>query len=384
MRIKPSTPKTPEAIVLRALHTQQGEGLDVYAFFIRGADIVQVADISRIARDESETLKGFQRPEIRSHVKGIVDYLNQGKVLFPNAIILALAPQVHFAASRGTRPSGDEGIAQSGTLTIPVYEEGKRVAWIVDGQQRSLALARAENSDIAVPVIGFVSDRLDVQREQFILVNKAKPLPTRLINELLPETSGLLLPRELSVRKVPSELCSLLNRDPSSPFFQLIKRPSDGATAPKAVITDSAVITMIRNSINNPLGALATFRMSSPAREGADLEAMYKLLVTFWSAVKNVFPEAWGRDPRHSRLMHSAGILAMGVLMDRIYARTAPAADVRSVQREVQRVASACHWTRGTWESLGLAWNEIQNTTRDIRRLQTALVQAYVSTGGER
>lgn len=384
MRKKASVAKKPEAIVLRALHTQQGEGLDVYAFFIRGADIVQVADISRIARDESESLKGFQRPEIRSHVKGIVDYLNQGKVLFPNAIILALAPQVHFAASRGTRPSGDEGIAQSGTLTIPVYEEGKRVAWIVDGQQRSLALARAENSDIAVPVIGFVSDRLDVQREQFILVNKAKPLPTRLINELLPETSGLLLPRELSVRRVPSELCSLLNRDPSSPFHKLIKRPSDGSSAPKAVITDSAVITMIRNSINNPLGALATFRISNQAREGADLEAMYRLLVTFWSAVKNVFPDAWGRDPRHSRLMHSAGILAMGVLMDRIYARTSSSADVKSVQREVQRVAPACRWTRGTWESLGLAWNEIQNTTRDIRRLQTALVQAYVSTGGER
>src|SRR4051812_42454734 len=250
MRGKLAATKEPAAIVLRALHTRQGEGLDVYAFFIRGADIVQVADISRIARDESESLKGFQRPEIRSHVKGIVDYLNQGKVLFPNAIILALSPAVHFAASRGTRPTGDEGIAQSGTLTIPVYEEGKRVAWIVDGQQRSLALARAENREIAVPVIGFVSDRLDVQREQFILVNKAKPLPTRLINELLPETGGLHLPRELSVRKVPSELCSLLNRDPASPFYQLIKRPSEGSTAGKAVVTDSAIITMIRNSIN--------------------------------------------------------------------------------------------------------------------------------------
>ncbi|GAB3647269.1 DGQHR domain-containing protein DpdB [Ramlibacter alkalitolerans] len=374
--------RTSDEIVVRALHTTQGNGTDVYAFFIHGSDIVRVADISRVGRDDTDTLKGFQRPEIRSHVKGIVEYLNQGQVLFPNAIILALSPAVHFAASRGTRPTGDEGIAQSGTLTIPVYEEGKRVAWIVDGQQRSLALARAESREIAVPVIGFVSDRIDVQREQFILVNKAKPLPTRLINELLPETGGLHLPRELSVRKVPSELCSLLNRDPASPFHQLIKRPSDGAAAGKAVVTDSAVITMIRNSINNPLGALATFRLATPGRESADLENMYRLLVTFWSAVKAVFPEAWGRDPRHSRLMHSAGILAMGVLMDRIYARVSPHEDVKSVQRELQKVASSCRWTRGTWDSLGVAWNEIQNTTRDIRRLQTALVQAYIG-GGE-
>lgn len=382
IEMKNNPPKT--SIVVRALHTTQGDGLDVYAFFIRGADIVRVADISRLGRDETDRLRGFQRPEIRSHVKGIVEYLNQGAVLFPNAIILALSPEVHFAASRGTRPTNDESIAQSGTLTIPLYEENQRVAWIVDGQQRSLALAQAEKHDIAVPVVGFVSDRLDVQREQFILVNKAKPLPIRLINELLPETSGVTLPRELSVRKVPSELCSLLNRDPASPFFQLIKRPSDGPSTTTAVITDSAVINMIRQSMNNPLGALATYRLSTQGREGADLENMYRLLLTFWSAVRLVFSSAWGRDSRQSRLMHSAGILAMGVLMDRIYARISPQDDVKAVENELRKVEAACRWTEGTWESLGLAWNEIENTPKDIRRLQSALVQAYIGVGDSR
>lgn len=371
-------------IVVRALHTTQGHGLDVYAFFIRGADIVRVADISRIERHETVGLRGFQRPEIRSHVKGIVDYLNQGSVLFPNAIILALSPEVHFAASRGTRPTKDEGIAQGGTLTIPLYDEGQRVAWVVDGQQRSLALAQAENREIAVPVVGFVSDRLDIQREQFILVNKAKPLPTRLINELLPETSGVLLPRELSLRKVPSELCGLLNRDPASPFFQLIKRPSDGASTNTAVVTDTAVINMIRNSINNPLGALATHRLTNHGRDGVDLESMYRLLLTFWSAVRKVFATAWGRDARHSRLMHSAGILAMGVLMDRIYARISPLDDVNAVERELRKVAPACRWTDGVWDGLGVAWNEIENTPKDIRRLQSALVQAYIGGSNAR
>lgn len=364
-------------IVVRALRTTQGQDLDVYAFFIKGADIVKVADISRVERDDADALKGFQRPEIRNHVKGIVDYLNLGNVLFPNAIILAMSPEIRFAAARGTKPSGDEGLAQAGTLTIPVYGEGQRVAWIVDGQQRSLALSQATKRDFPVPVVGFVSDSLEIQREQFILVNKAKPLPTRLINELLPETRSILLPRELSARKVPSEICALLNRDPSSPFFKLIKRVSDKGQA-NAVITDTAVITMIRNSMNNPLGALAIYKSTS--REGMDLEGMYRILTTFWTAVRDVFPEAWGKDPRHSRLMHSAGIEAMGVLMDRIYARlSAREEDYKVVKKELEKVAPACHWTKGTWESLGVAWNEIQSTPRDIKRLQDALVRAYTS-----
>lgn len=379
-----STLKNGKEIVIRALHTKQGPDLDVYAFFIRGSDIVRVADISRIGRDDSEALKGFQRPEIRSHVRGIVEYLNQGNVLFPNAIILALSPEIHFAASRGTRPSGDEGLAQSGTLTIPIYEEGRRVAWLVDGQQRSLALAQAERRNIAVPIVGFVSDSLEVQREQFILVNKAKPLPTRLINELLPETRSVLLPRELSVRRVPSELCGLLNRDPASPFFGLIKRPSDGAREHKAVVTDTAIMNVIKNSMNNPLGALAAFRISANGRDGVDVEGMYALLVIFWSAVRTVFPDAWGRDPRHSRLMHSAGIEAVGVLMDRIYGRLQPGADSKAVEHELQKVVPYCRWIKGTWESLGMAWNEVQSTPRDIRRLQNALVQAYSAAGAAR
>lgn len=367
-------------LVIRALRTQQGDGLTVYAFFVKGGDIVRVSDISRIERSDAEGVKGFQRTEIKNHVKGIVDYLNHGNVLFPNAIILAMSPEVVFKASRGTKPTGDESIAESGTLTIPIHNEGKRVAWIVDGQQRSLALSHAKNKNIPVPVIGFVSDSIEIQREQFILVNKAKPLPVRLINELLPETNGLVLPKDLSSRKVPSELCNLLNQDKASPLYKLIKRISDEKSNSEAVITDTAIITMIRNSLNSPLGALSQFR-SANGKEGIDLEGMYKVLCTYWSAVRDVFPEAWAKDPRKSRLMHSTGILAMGVLMDRIYARLSGIdEDYKSIKRELQRIEPSCRWTSGTWELVGTPWNEIQNTPRDIKKLQDVLVRAYANS----
>lgn len=378
MKAAKKTTTGRQELVVRALHTTQGEGLDVYAFFIKGGDIVRVADISRIERDAADELKGFQRPEIRQHVKGIVDYLNQGDVLFPNAIILALAPDVKFAASRGSKPAGDTRVSESGTLTLPIYAEGQRVAWIVDGQQRSIALSQAQHKDLAVPVIGFVSDRLSVQREQFILVNKAKPLPTRLINELLPETATFVLPRDLVARKVPAELVSTLNQDPASPFFRLVKRASDRG-ASEAVVTDTALLSLIKSSLSNPLGALAPFK--SVGREGGgDVAGMYRILTTYWSAVKAAFPDAWGKDPKQSRLMHSAGLMAMGLLMDAIYARLPPNSEVAAVQRELEKVAPSCRWTKGTWETLGLAWNELQNTPPHVKKLQDTLVRAYAAS----
>src|SRR5262245_5106256 len=241
--------KQSKAIAVRALRTKQGDGVNVFSFFIKGADITRVAEISRVARDEHDALKGFQRKEIQNHVKGIVEYLDRGTVLFPNAIILALSPQVEFKQSRGPTPEGIAEIAQIGTLSIPIREEGRRVALIVDGQQRSLALSRTTNTDISVPVVAFISGDIDTQREQFILVNKARPLPVRLINELLPEI-GVQLPRDLSIRKIPSELCNLLNRDAKSPLFGLIRRLSQ-EDSETAVIIDTALIKVMTNSIKN-------------------------------------------------------------------------------------------------------------------------------------
>lgn len=361
-------------IVVRALKTTQGNGLDVFAFFLYGSDIMRVADISRIARDEGE-LKGFQRKEIRSHVNSIVEFLDSGPVLFPNAIILALSPEVEFKFSRGSRPDAFVDVADSGTLTIPVRAEGGRVAWIVDGQQRSLALARAKDSRIPVPVVAFVSADLETQREQFILVNKAKPLPSRLINELLPEVSALL-PRDLTARKLPSELCNLLNKDPNSPFQKLIRRESNVAED-AGIITDTALIEAIRHNLRPPMGALSQYRRSATAEGGgSDPDAMYQTLVLYWSAVRDAFPDAWGKPPSESRLMHSAGIRAMGTLMDPIMLRadSSPSSE-DEIRKSLARIAPHCFWTEGVWEELGWRWNEVQSTSHHINRLSDHLIR---------
>lgn len=350
-----------EFLKIRAVRSEQGDGIGVYAFFIYGADINRIADISRIRRDDNE-LKGFQRREIRDHVKEITAFLDSGPVLFPNAIILALSPEVEFSRSRGRAPGEASEVGETGTLSIPIYPEGRRAAWIVDGQQRSLALGAAKNSAIAVPVVGFVSDALSTQREQFILVNKVKPLPTALINELLPEVS-VLLPRDLAAKQLPSALCAALNTDPNSPFHGLIKRESDRT----GIVTDTALIETMKASLKTAAGALGQFKQNG---SGNDTAAMYDALLLYWGAVRDTFPEAWGRPPTESRLMHSAGIRAMGALMDPLMLRADAAPDkAAAVRSMLARLAPHCRWTEGAWDGLGLEWNEIQSTSQHITKL---------------
>ncbi|AZO75992.1 DGQHR domain-containing protein [Mesorhizobium sp. M1D.F.Ca.ET.043.01.1.1] len=358
-------------LAIRALRTQQADGIDVYAFFVPGADLLRIAEISRVQRDSQGALHGFQRKEIRNHVQSIVEFLDQGSVLFPNAIILAISPHAVFTQSRGSKPDGDVKASQAGTLRIPIPRDGTKAAWIVDGQQRSIALAQAKNKGFPVPVVAFVSEDLSTHREQFILVNKARPLPPRLINELLPEVEADL-PRDLAPRRIPSEIVNLLNTAPDSPLRNLIRRLSDENS--QAVIIDTALIKVVRNSITSPLGVLAPYKASSS--RDADCLGMYRVLAAFWGAVREVFPDAWARPPTESRLMHSAGIEAMGYLMDRIMSRALGSNDLRRHAIDaLSRIAPYCCWTRGRWPDIDRNWDDIQNVSRDIRLLSEQLAR---------
>lgn len=358
---------------VRALRTKQGD-VCVYLLFVPGTDLQKIADIARLERGSKGRLEGFQRREIRDHVNEIAAYLDKKNVLFPNAIILALSPDVKFKQSRGPTPRAVANQVLAGRLEVPILPEGQRVAWIVDGQQRFLALKKSKHGALTVPVVAFETRSIETQREQFILVNRAKPLPQRLIDELLPETTGVLLPRELSARKLPSALCDALNTTKNSPFYGMIRRASEKSDG--RVIIDTAIIGMIKRSLSNPNGALAAFQV--PGEQFGDSTKMNALLTDYWSAVKEVFPEAWGRSPEESRLMHSAGILAMGDLMDRISARASLSRGLQSFfSNELQRISKYCAWTNGLWPKINRRWDEIENTNRDIKMLSQVLVQLY-------
>jgi DGQHR domain-containing protein len=376
--------KERRVIRRRALRVVQIPEHPVYLFALRPQELFAIAEISRVSRNDIGDLIGYQRPEVKRHVKNIVEYLQSGTghVLFPNTIILALASTARFVRVRGPRVDKDE-IGDAGTLALPVPRPGHlKPAWIVDGQQRALALSHAKWKDIPIPISAFVADDIDIQREQFVRVNSTKPLPRGLLSELLPQVSTVL-PAALAARRVPAALCELLNRDPESPFRNLIKRSSDvGPNKRSAVVSDTSLIQLLQESYTSPSGSLFAYR--NLATGDTDFDRVRRLLISYWSAVRDTFPNAWGLPPQASRLMHSVGLRAMGRLMDRVMGSL----DVDDpklgdrVRRELAPLKGRCHWTSGVWSDLGgMRWNELQNLPAHLRLLSNHVLRVALRTG---
>jgi DGQHR domain-containing protein len=362
----------------KALKVSQRGGKVIYLLSLKASELLSISGISRVTRDDVGKLIGYQRPEVRRHVKEIADYLSSEDMLLAHPIILAFTSEVRFVSSRGQKSF--DGLASAGMLEIPLpRKESDKPAWIVDGQQRALAIQTLKDQDFAVPVCAFVADNVDLQRDQFLRINNSKPLPRGLVTELLPDVDSPLPPK-LAVKKIPSALCDLLNKENGSPFKGLIKRPSTQANrSTTEVITDTVIIKMIEESLTNPSGCLFPYR--NIATGEYDQQAIWSVLTTFWSAVKQVFPEAWGKSPNTSRLMHGVGIRSIGKLMDRIMASINPSDENAQalVVKELRLIAPVCRWTSGAWEDLGgIEWNQLQNLHKHQAMLSNFLIRTYL------
>jgi DGQHR domain-containing protein len=297
------------ALQLPALEIRQGDGRVLYSFAVDGKALPSFTAVSRIRRDGDAEVEGYQRPEVLSHIASIRRYLESEAPMIPNALVVAFDGRVRFEPLSGA-PS--VSYARPGTLVIPASDhlaDKDKPGWIVDGQQRTAAIRDARISSFPVVVTAFITNSDEDQRSQFILVNSAKPLPKGLIYELLPATSGAL-PVPLQARRFPSTLLTRLNGQVRSPLYRKIRTP----TTPEGIVKDNSILKMIENSLSD--GALYSYRDAATGK--GDEEKMIDLLVDFWAAVRDVFPEAWDKPPRQSRLMHGVGIVSLGFIMDAI------------------------------------------------------------------
>ncbi len=279
-------------LVLRytALLAKQSEDQDVFVFTARALDIEQFATIDRAGRDEGGKLRGFQRPQIASHIANIKDYLMTAEAILPNAIVVAFLDGVHLKTIRG----------RTAELEIEV---GKgKPGFVVDGQQRLAALSQTGRKDFEVFVIGLICRSTNELRKQFILVNSTRPLPKSLIYELLPGVEDL--PASLSGRANAAKLIERLNYDDNSSLRGVIRTH----TNPSGYITDSSFYRVIINSAVD--GAIREL-LAQGKKDGP-----FEVVSNFYGAVQKVFNGAWvNHTPKTSRLVHGTGIAALGYVV---------------------------------------------------------------------
>ena len=331
------------------------------------------AAISRIRREDA-ALKGYQRPEVLSHIAEIRSYLEGKNPMLPNAVVLAFDSRVKF------EPHGKAfhaaGHSRLGELIIPVKENAsdeEKPGLVVDGQQRLAAVRDARIGEFPLCVTAFVTDDVQEQTEQFILVNSTKPLSKALIYELLPHTQSAL-PATLRRKRFPAYIAEQLNLQARSPLQGKIRNQ----TTPEGLIKDNSILRMLENSLSDGL----LYRYRSRDGAGGDLTKMLNALFGFWSAVREVFPDAWDKPPKKSRLLHGAGVLSLGFLMDAISDRHRhlDVPDGSIFRKDLEPLKEVCRWTDGYWDFGGgrtRKWNEIQNTPGDIELLANHLLMHY-------
>jgi len=372
----PSTASTGEEadlLVLPALEVHQGPARRLYLFGVDGKRLPEFATISRVHRDVTDQVNGYQRPEVLAHIAEIRRYLESDHPLVPNALVVAFDERVTFIPAAGADRSA---YSVPGELVIPLdpkLPDDEKPGWIVDGQQRTAAIREARLDAFPISVVGFIAESAEEQRAQFILVNATKPLPKSLIYELLPATDAAL-PGALRRKQLPARLIERLNFDGGSPLEGMIQT----ATSPDGHIKDNSMLRALENSISD--GAL--YRYRDPVTGDGDVEAMIAVLKPFWNAVELVFPHAWDLPPRKSRLMHGAGVVSMSFLMDTIAEPLLDAGppSIETFVRELQLIAPVCHWTGGDWDfgdGILRHWNQIQNTPRDVQLLANHLLVEY-------
>src|ERR1700693_3060607 len=110
------------ALTRRATRLAQSDQTPLYQFALTSDEIAAVAHISRLSRDDTGRLLGYQRREVKKHVTDITEYLDSESPLFPHPLIIAFSSKVVFTSSRGLRVN--DGVSTAGTISIPLPRNG--------------------------------------------------------------------------------------------------------------------------------------------------------------------------------------------------------------------------------------------------------------------
>jgi DGQHR domain-containing protein len=344
-------------------------GRRLYTFAVDGKLIDSFATVPHVGRsEENGSLEGFQRPEIKKHIKNIREYLESGdRPIIPNAMVMAFIKAPKFTPAVEGSDVGNLEISEGDSCVL------------VDGQQRHAAIRDADIKEFVVSVVAFVSEDEEMQRETFVRVNSSQPLDRRFLYSLLPGITHAMS-ADLEKKRLPALLVDRLNRDDDSVLKDTIKTSSN----PSGEIADGTMLSALDKSLRD--GRLSNFR----ANDGtSDVEGMLTVLKNYWKAVTVIFADAWGADRKDSRIKHTTPVTALAAMMDE-FAGQLPLHRLSTAhfKRQLEMVSASCHWTAddGPWDfgnEGSRDWDAIDNSTKGSGFLTGQLKKMYLRAKAE-
>lgn len=344
-------------IEFSAAYAQQSPDHRVLTFAATAQQVLSFATIERITCDQDGEVSGFQRPQVASHIREIKDYLTKPEAVLPNAIVVAFIDKVEVKA------------VKNGMCKIVIDVSDGAPGLVVDGQQRLTALSQTNRDDFQLFVSALICQSEEELRRQFVLINNTKPLPKSLIYELLPTVDGL--PDRMQSRSVAAELTSKLNYLGYSSLRGMIYQH----TNPTGIIRDTSIQKVMMNSLTDGI-------MRELVKQPHGKQKCVKLTSEFYKAVQMVFPDDWkDHTPKTSRLVHGAGIQALGYVMETL-AVLEGARTWEQFAEHLGCLRGQTAWTSGSW-NFGAGdtrhWKAINVTGRDIMTLAKHLDAIVIS-----
>ncbi|HIC3233098.1 TPA: DGQHR domain-containing protein [Salmonella enterica] len=323
-------------IKIKAFKVSQPIG-EFYCGKIKASDLVDItySDVRRMSDSENRELDdyiGIQRPLIESRVKAIRNFISGVDSSFPNSIIIAMSSD---------NVNWDE---YNNDFIITPNNDGdfSKLAKILDGQHRIAGFDKnnmtfinelGDESEFELLVTVFVDADISTQANVFSTVNLAQ---TKVNKSLVYDLESLAYSR--SPEKTCHDIAVLLNKEKNGPFEKRIKRL--GVATPKIsneTLTQAAFVENLLKLITFDAKSDRNYFLAK--EKGGKISKEYNLekidnsslikyplrksfiaekdsviaanVSNFFSAVMNLWPNAWNKSNKISSLNKTIGLIAL-------------------------------------------------------------------------
>jgi DGQHR domain-containing protein len=368
-----------------ALRITQGrpDGADgQVTIFVTAMTLSQLQKYTDIDAWSPDNPEGYQRPVVERRLREIAKYVLEGKGVLPTSVLLGTRPLGAYegASSVSTEGFSDDGSpVDSGYLVIP---DGATL-WVIDGQHRysgvKFAYDRGMNPELAsyaFPVSVMWEIDQFIEMEHFNIVNTTqKKMPTDIVDRHLVQMQAVKGLSMVSagargekdyIRATATKLIDSLNDAPGVWKGQISIPGVEGRDT--GLVRHHAMVVSIE-----------PFMRDSWVRGRTD-EDKVKVLINYWDAIKEVWPDAI-ENPKEHRLQATSGIYSLHTVLpvviqrclDRGTGLTAP--DLQAVLEEASLGDDFWHKEFGDPLTLGTGM-------ASIRALAQSIIEALPASSG--